>query len=317
MNGFVLIKRGWGSSTLSLLLCLGLSACNAKTKAPTIAIIQSTGGTGYWNAFADSVREQAAKEGLQLKWYAPQSPADYEVQAELLNDAIQYHVDGIVLAPSHQLVLAEGVRRAYTEKIPVVIVHGPIAVEPSQYVTYIGCSDEAIGFRAAQELAGLAGGSQVLTIGASPTLQSTVQREDSLKRALSRFSPTVHIVDSRYSLSDWARARQTTLDALNANPKIDAVFSSDDFSSHGVVSAVQSLGKKRKIKVVAVQVDSEAGEALRSGLLDMAISCDASTEGKLSVDAMQQALEKKQVEKLIQTEIFTYTRESLPKPSSR
>ncbi len=303
------MKQLWITSLL-VTASVCFAGCSTTPKAPVIAVIQSTGGTEYWNRFLTTARDRAGRYGFVLKWSAPQSPADYEVQAKLLNDAVQRHVDGIIIAPSHQLVLAEGVRRAYAEGIPVVVVDAPVAVQPTEYVTQIGCSDEAMGFLAAQHLSRLGGTERVLTVGSSPTLQTTVQREDALRRSLQRIAPGDRIVQSRYSLSDWARARQTTLDALEADPSVNAIFSTDEFSTHGVLSAARALEGRRKLSIIGVLNDGESGEALRSGLLSMSISCDSATEAQVAMDVMESALRKQPVEKLIQTEVLSFTKDS-------
>src|ERR1700757_3021191 len=89
-----------------------LLSCSTHKRSPVISVIESTGGTSFWNLFSQNVRERAQRYGFFLKWSDPQSAADYVVQAKLLGEAVQQHVNGIILAPSHQLVLAEGVRRA-------------------------------------------------------------------------------------------------------------------------------------------------------------------------------------------------------------
>lgn len=293
-------------------LSVTLASCSRKPHVPVVAVIETTGGTAYWNTFADTVRAQGAARGFSLKWYAPQSAADYEVQAASLNDAIQKKVDGIILTPSHQLVLAEGVRRAHAEGIPVVIVDGSIAVPPTDYATSIACSNEAIGFMAAQGFAGRTDTLHILTVGSSPTLESTAQREASLKKALQRIRSNDDVVQARYSLSDWARSRQITLDALNADPNINAIFSSDDFTTHGVLTAVKSMKGNRSLAVIGVQNDPESQDAIRSGLMQMSISCDSASEARLAVDAMQRVLMHQPVEKLIQTEILSFTKANVP-----
>jgi ribose transport system substrate-binding protein len=307
----------FGVLFVTVLCALSLS-CSRNKRPPVISVIESTGGTSFWNLFSQSVRERARHYGFFLKWSDPQSAADYEVQAKLLSEAVRQHVNGIILAPSHQLVLAEGVRRAHAAGIPVVIVDSPIAVQPSEYVTSIGCSDEAIGFMAAQQFAQAMGpNARILVLGASPTLQTTAQREESLRRALARFNPSARIVASRYSLSDWARARRTTLDALAENSQINAVFSSDDFSAHGVLNALRSIQPSRHLISVTVDSGVESLDAVRSGLLNAAIACDASTIGRLAVDAMHDALDGRPVEKLIQTEALLITRANIDTPEVR
>jgi len=310
--------RRWSSTAAVMLLCASLSSCSNRKRTPVIAVIESTGGTSFWSRFAESVRDRSQHYGYALKWSDPQSAADYQLQARLLSDAVQQHVDGIILAPSHQLVLAEGVRRAYAAGIPVVIVDTPVAVPPAEYVTSIGCSDEAIGFMAAQQFVTTVGASaRILVVGASPTLQATAQREESLRRALARFLPSARIVMSRYSLSDWARARRTTLEALAQHEEINAVFSSDDFSAHGVLNALREIPPSRHLVSITVDNGGESLDAVRSGLLSAAIACDSSTIGRLAVDAMHDALERHPVEKLIQTEALRVTKANIDAPETR
>lgn len=310
--------RRWPLMTTVLLLCVSLSSCSNRKRTHVIAVIESTGGTSFWSHFSDSVRGQAQQYGYVLKWSDPQSAADYQLQAKLLSDAVQQHVDGIILAPSHQLVLAEGVRRAHAAGIPVVVVDTPIAVQSTEYVTSIGCSDEAIGFMAAQQFATALGSkARILIVGASPTLQATAQREEALRRALARFLPGARIVMSRYSLSDWARARRTTLEALAQDEEINAVFSSDDFSAHGVLNALRSVPTTRHLTSITVDNGNESLDGVRSGLLSAAVACDSSTIGRLAVDAMHDALEKRPVEKLIQTQALLITKANIDSPEAR
>ena len=305
------------SSLLLSVFCAVCLSCRSGQRPKVIAVIESTGGTSFWTTFGRSAAERAERYGFHLQIFDPQSPADYEAQAHLLNEAIQRHVDGIILAPSHQLVLAEGVRRAHAASIPVVIVDTPIAVQPSEYVVSIGCGNDAIGFMAAQHF--IHDGvpeSRILVVGASPTLQATTQREEAMRRVLQRFS-SQQIVDSRYSLSDWARARQTTLDALEADPKINGIFSSDEFSTHGVLNALRSMKHRPALTLVGVDNDAEAQQAVRTGLMSMTIACDSSTIAELAVDAMRDALQQRPVEKLIQTEALAVTRENIDSFAAR
>ncbi len=312
------MKKGHGAMLAMLLCCIVPSACRRGQQHRIIAVIEGTGGTGYWTHFTHAVRQRLERYGYSAEWSDPQSPAGYEVQARLLTDAIQNHVDGIILAPSHQLVLAEGVRRAHAAGIPVVIVDAPVAVQPAEYVTAISCSDEAIGFMAAQRFARVGGDAlRILVVGASPTLQKTTDRETALQHALQRFSPKSQVAAVRYSLSDWARARQTTLDALAADPQINAIFASDDFSTHGVLNALHSVRSQRKLTVVSVDGDGDALEAVRTGLVSMTVACDGTTIGELAVDAMHDAFDHKTPEKLIQTPVLAITRDNIDSPEAR
>ena len=301
------------------ILGVGLYGCRPHAHPANIAVIERTGGTGFWNVFAGTAHQRAERYGFHVSWTDPQSAADYELQAQLLNEAVQRRVDGIILAPSHQLVLAEGVHRAHAAGIPVVIVDGPIAVPPGEYVTSIGCGDDTIGFLAAQQfMHTVPMVSRILVVGASPTLEQTAQRQEAFRRALQRFQPgKMTIVASRYSLSDYGRARQVTLDALKEIPDLDAIFASDEFSTTGVLSALRMAGPARRLTVVGVDNGLDALEAVRNGTLSMTIACDPTTVAELAMDAMHAALLKLPVEKLIQTEAVPLTKENVDSPIAR
>lgn len=281
-----------------------IGGCSGAKKQITIAVIERTGGTQYWSQFTRVVREEAERRDYSILWSMPPTPTSYDLQVQMLNAAIARKVDGIILAPSHQLVLADGVRRARAAGIPVVIVDSPIELPPSEYVSYIACSDDAIGYLAAQRISAVLGDrAKVLIIGSSPTLEGSTLREQSLERALKVFAPGSTVVSIRYSLSDWARARQATLDALEADPEINAIFASDEFSTHGVLTALKSLGARKPPVFIGVGEDVDDVNAVRSGIMTMAIIRDSSTMGHLAMTAISDALDHKPVEKIIQTHI--------------
>ena len=104
---------------------------------------------------------------------------------------------------------------------------------------------------------------------------------------------------------------------MNANPDINAIFSSDDFSTHGVLTAVRSMKENRALTVIGVQNDPESEDAIRSGLMQMSISCDIASEARLAVDAMQKVLTPQPIEKVIQTEILSFTKANVPPAATR
>src|SRR4051812_39336654 len=88
-----------------------LAGCGHK-KPATIVVITPTGGLEYWENFDHSVRANAQAAGIRTELAAPQSVTDYTEQAQMVENAVARHVQGIIVSPAHQLVLASVLQKA-------------------------------------------------------------------------------------------------------------------------------------------------------------------------------------------------------------
>ena len=78
----------------------------------------------------------------------------------------------------------------------------------------------------------------------------------------------------QYTLSDWARARQSAVDwTSSASPRAQGIFATDEFCTHGVIAAFDTAEKNRPVIVGAAQ-ESDQLDALASGKADVMIVSD-------------------------------------------
>jgi ABC-type sugar transport system substrate-binding protein len=110
--------RKAAKGTMVLLALLGLTFGCGPRRPPTIMVITPTGGLEYWEHFDHEVKANAASTGIHAELAAPQSVTDYTEQAQMVEKAIAGKAQGIIVAPSHQLVLTSVLQKAVQAHIP-------------------------------------------------------------------------------------------------------------------------------------------------------------------------------------------------------
>ena len=271
---------------------LGLVGCGPSHSGQRrIAVISLTGGESYWVAFQHAIAGKAAAYGYAVTFSAPQSEMDYQTQADMVRQAIDSHVDGIIVAPQHQLVLASVLRSAHDAGIPVIVAGMTIALPQRDYAASIQLDNRAMGRLAADRVVEeVHGKGTAAIIGVSPTLQVTSEREHAFEEGLEEHSK-LQPAATRYGLSDWAHSRQATLDALEEVPPsrpVRAIFCSDEFSTVGALGALRSI--RHRPFFVGVGEESDTVNALRAGEIDALIVSSPQQLGLSAIETMHAVL---------------------------
>lgn len=270
-------------------LALSAFAVGCHRQPPLIAVIMPTGGLHYWEVFSREVEADAGAAGIHVQMAAPQSVTDYTQQAQLVENAISAHVRGIIVSPSHQMVLASVLRKAELSHIPVVVVGTPIALPPKDYAAFIGWDEEEAGRLAARRFVALLGGrGEVGVVGVSPTVEGSSRIEEGFADEIAR-TPQLKLVGVKYGLSDWARARQATLDLLAEHPNIGGIFTTAEFSTHAAAVAFESTSGRRPA-LIGVSEEVDELRALRGGGIDALVVSDPQELGRRAMQAMRAAL---------------------------
>lgn len=249
-----------------------------------IAVIPKTTATDFWESLHEGVSDGAKGTHFQILWNAPQSEADYAQQSQMVERAIQEKVGGIILAPSHETVLASAVRHAKAEHIPVVIVDSPVAVTSSHYLAYIASNNSRIGEVAAVRMGKKLGGKgQIAIIGVSPTIEDAVMREQAFARTIAARFPQISLVDVQYGLSNSGRSRALTLDLLRDHPALSGIFASDEFATRGAVSALRQSDAQKTVILIGVAQEHDMLDEVRQGFIDSLVIQDPYRMGYLAV----------------------------------
>lgn len=275
--------------TVMALLLGGLCGCARKQPA-TIMVITPTGGLEYWEDFNRAVKATAESGGFHVQLAAPQSETDYTEQAQMVEDAIAKHVQGIIVSPAHQLVLASALQQAEQAHIPVIMVGVPVVLSTKDFAAFVDWDEAEAGRLAARRMVALLGGKgKVGMIGVSPTMERSSLIEKAFADEIAR-TPGVKLVSVKYGLSDWARGRQAVLDLLAEYPDIRGIFTTDEFSTHAAAYAFAHGIHKTPVLIGISEEINELGE-LRAGHIDALVISDPMELGRRAMQAMQAALD--------------------------
>jgi ribose transport system substrate-binding protein len=287
LGRFRVKKRVVQAAFLAMMLSCS-TACKHR-QTPTIMVITPTGGLEYWERFDHEVRDSARAAGFRTELAAPQSVTDYTEQAQMVENAIAQHVQGIIVSPAHQLVLTSVLQKAIHAHIPVVIVGTPIALPEKDFAAFIGWNEAEAGRLAARKFISLLGGKgEVGVIGVSPTVEESSLIEKAFADEIAR-APRVKLVSVKYGLSDWARGHQAVLDLLAEHPEIKGIFTTDEFSTHAAAYAFDHRARKRPL-LIGVSDEMNEIEGLRVGRTDALIVSNPTELGVRAMQAMRVAL---------------------------
>ena len=124
------------ASSAAVLLCL---ATQAQAKPLIVGFAQVGAESSWRTAETDSVKAEAAKLGVTLKFSDAQGKQENEIKA--VRGFIAQGVDAIVLAPVVETGWEPVLREAKRAKIPVMLLDRGIKVSDDSLFTTLICSD--------------------------------------------------------------------------------------------------------------------------------------------------------------------------------
>ena len=112
---------------------LFIATCNrpegGAARKPVIAVIPKGVSHFFWQSVKAGADAAAKDLNVTVDWQGPATETDFARQVNIVEDAINRHVDGIVLAPAHGESLVPVVERAVKAGIPVTIFDSGIKTE--------------------------------------------------------------------------------------------------------------------------------------------------------------------------------------------
>jgi simple sugar transport system substrate-binding protein len=302
MRRKILIGAAFLAGALCLTTNLCLSAESTGGRKPVTVGFSQIGAESAWRtAETESIRSEAARRGVNLKFSDAQQKQENQIKA--LGVFIAQNVDAIILAPKVEDGWEPILKRAKLAKIPVILVDRGVNVsDDSLYATLIASDFVAEGRMACQWLAKRLDGKGTVvelqgTTGAAPA----IDRKRGFEEALKNY-PDMKI--SRSQSGDFNRAggkqgMEAFLKAAQgSNMKIDAVYAHNDDMALGAIQAIEEAGLKPGSDIVVVSIDGVKGafEAMVAGKLNCSVECNPLL-GPAAFDAVEAVLSGKPVPK--------------------
>ncbi len=241
----------------------------------TVGYAQLGAESEWRNANTASIKEEAQKLGINLKFSDAQQKQENQIAA--IRSFIQQKVDVIGIPP----VVTTGWETVFKEAkdagIPIVLVDRRADVPEDMYVTYIGSDFVEEGRNAGRTMAKIVNNKAnivelVGTVGSAPA-------SDRAKgfREIIKDMPDMKILDSQSG--DFTRdGGKKVMEAFlkKYGKEITAVYGHNDDMAIGAIQAIEEAGLKpgTDIKIVSVDAVRGAFEAMVAGKLNATIECN-------------------------------------------
>jgi simple sugar transport system substrate-binding protein len=255
----------------------GTTAKKGGGRALVVGFSQVGAESSWRTANTKSIKEEAAKRGITLRFSDAQQKQENQITA--VRNFIAQKVDVILLAPVVETGFEPVLRDAKQAGIPVVLSDRRANVsDESLYATFIGSDFVEEGRRAARFLVEKTGGQAVIaelqgTPGSAPAIDRKKGFEEVIKD-----HPGMKVVLSQ--TGDFTRAKgKEVMEAFLKSPEgqsITALYAHNDDMAIGAIQAIEAAGRKPGSDIVIVSVDGvkAAFEAMVEGKLNCTVECN-------------------------------------------
>lgn len=288
--------------------------------AGEIAVIVKTVNSTFWQNVQKGADAAVAKtEGKHtLTFQGPASESAIADEVNMVENAVNRKVDGIVLAPSDPDALLPAVKKAWEAHIPVVLIDSQLAEGSEQYYqSFLATDNKKAGELAAQAMIDQVGKDGKIAVmsyvaGAGSEVGRVGGFVDYIKA-----NSNLEIVGPFYSQSQMATALNQTTDVLAANADLKGIFGANEPTAIGMGRAIVQASKAGQIVAIGFDGNEDLQNFVKDGTLS-AIAVQGSYQmGEKGVETLLQILDKQQVEKFVDTGVVMVTKDNIDKPEAQ
>lgn len=288
--------------------------------AGEIAVIVKTVNSTFWQNVQKGADAAIAETGGKhtITFQGPASEAAIADEVNMVENAINRKVDGIVLAPSDPDALAPAVKKAWEARIPVVLIDSQLAAgsEP-HYQSFLATDNKKAGELAAQALIDKVGKDGKIAVmsyvaGAGSEVGRVGGFVDYIKA-----NSKLEIVGPFYSQSQMATALNQTTDVLAANADLKGIFGANEPTAIGMGRAIVQAGKAGKVVAIGFDGNEDLQGFIKDGTLE-AIAVQGSYQmGERGVQTLLKVIDKQKVDKFVDTGVVIVTKDNIDKPEAK
>jgi ribose transport system substrate-binding protein len=317
-------QGGWGLAVALAAIagCSGGQPSAPKDKTYSIGVIPKGTTHEFWNAIhagaVKAERELNAKGiKVSITWKGPLREDDREQQVQVVEGFLSQGVSGLVLAPLDDKALVRPVEEAKRAGIPTIVIDSGLASK--EIVSFVATDNIKGGELAADRMGELLGGKgKVLLLRYQEGSASTTEREQGFLTRLKDKFPGITLISSdQYAGATRDTSKRASENLLNRYASdIQGVFCVNESSTHGMLLALQDIGKAGKISFIGFDASQTFIDAIEGGQMHGLVVQNPLNMGYLGVLRMVDHLQGKPVEARIDTGVWMITKENLKEPST-
>lgn len=297
---------------------LALMAASASAADKEVAVIVKTVNSTFWqNVQKGAEAAQKEASGVTMTFQGPASESAIADEVNMVENAVNRRVAGIVLAPSDPDALVPVLKKAWEAKIPVVLIDSSLAdAGKSYYQSFLATDNEKAGELCAKALidkVGTTGKIAIMSYVAGAG--SEVGRVGGFTKYL-KANSQLQIVGPYYSQSQMATALNQTTDVLAANPDLKGIFGANEPTAIGMGRALVQSGKAGRVVAVGFDGNQDLQGFVKDGTLE-AIAVQSSYQmGYLGVQSVIKVMNGQQIPKFLDTGAVMVTKSNIEKPEA-
>ena len=266
-------------SALATISFCGLATTGFCADKITVGFSQIGAESGWRTANTDSIKSEAAKRGIDLKFADAQQKQENQIKA--LRSFIAQGVDVIAFSPVVETGLEPVLKEIKRAKIPVILTDRAVEVsDPSLYVTFIGSDFVEEGRRAGDwvvKTIGTDGKANIAVLEGTPGSAPAIDRKKGFAESIAK-APGIKIIKSQSG--DFTRAKgKEVMEAFLKSPEgksINVLFAHNDDMALGAIQAMEEAGIKpgKDIKIISIDGVHDAFQAMVEGKLNCTVECN-------------------------------------------
>lgn len=208
---------------------------------PLIAVSIADQKSLFYIAEADGLRDEAAKEGFDIKVVSANN--DSSLQVSQVKDLLVQKPVAIILTSQDSAAGEAGVKAANQAGVPVILIDEKPEGGDGKFVTYIATDS----VKAARDLTTwmftqMGGKGELAILHGVLGSTAETQRTQGVQEALKKF-PDIKLVAEQTANWDENEAFKATQNILTAHPDLKAVFGESDAMALGAGRAAKQAGR--------------------------------------------------------------------------
>ena len=304
-----------------LIAAVGCGSGSNADKKPVVGVAFETLQTEFWVAGLDAIKAECEQRGYTVVETVADGDANRQLQQ--VKNLITRGVDGIILVPKDAKTCGPMIRAANEAKIPIVLFNRPADTANASAVSVVAdnlkLSQETTAFLIDQAKTRKKPVKTMVLLG-DLSDSNAIHRRDGFEAAVKAANDAgaeIEVVARIPTEWNQEKAQAGVVNALQANPDIQLIFTSSDFLLPSIVSALKAGNKYHPadhpdhVLLGGFDGDATAYRMLKDGYLDATGVQDVYFEAAQCVQAIADLRAEKSVGATVTDPGFVIHRDNL------
>ena len=303
----------------ALVTALAFSASTAFAAGGEIAVIVKSANSNYWQNVQKGANAGLKEvNGYTMTFQGPATESAIADEVNMVENAVNRHVAGIVLAPSDPDALVPAIKKAWEAHIPVIIIDSMLSdAGKPYYQSFLSTDNKKAGELCAQELISKVGETgKIAVMSYVPGAGSEIGRVGGFTQYIKAHSK-LDIIGPFYSQSQMATALNQTTDVLASHPDLKGIFGVNEPTAVGMARALTQSGKAHKVVAVGFDGNQDLQGFIKDGTLDATAVQGSYQMGYLGMKTVVNVIEHKTVPKFLDTGVVMVNQANIDKPEAK